>query len=80
MTFGCGLLLHLLALLQKLIKGKTLEEAWKLTNKSVVEALDGLPQKKFIVLYLRNKLYTKLSITIEKNQDWKNGKINGKVK
>lgn len=27
----------------ELIKGKTLEEAWELTNKAVAEALDGLP-------------------------------------
>jgi nitrogen fixation NifU-like protein len=27
----------------ELIKGKTLEEAWKLSNKAVAEALDGLP-------------------------------------
>lgn len=30
----------------ELIKGKTLEEAWKLTNKAVAEALDGLPPVK----------------------------------
>ncbi|HII93005.1 MAG TPA: iron-sulfur cluster assembly scaffold protein, partial [Methanosarcina sp.] len=27
----------------EMIKGKTLEEAWKLSNKAVAEALDGLP-------------------------------------
>jgi nitrogen fixation NifU-like protein len=27
----------------ELIKGKTLEEAWRLSNKAVAEALDGLP-------------------------------------
>ena len=30
----------------ELIKGKTLEEAWELTNKAVAEALDGLPPVK----------------------------------
>ena len=30
----------------ELIKGKTLEEAWKITNKAVAEALDGLPPVK----------------------------------
>ena len=29
-----------------MIKGKTIEEALKLTNKAVVEALDGLPPQK----------------------------------
>jgi nitrogen fixation NifU-like protein len=30
----------------ELIKGKTVEEAWELTNKAVAEALDGLPPVK----------------------------------
>jgi nitrogen fixation NifU-like protein len=30
----------------ELIKGKTVDEAWQLTNKAVAEALDGLPPVK----------------------------------
>jgi nitrogen fixation protein NifU and related proteins len=30
----------------ELIKGKTLEESWKLSNKAVAEAFDGLPPVK----------------------------------
>ena len=30
----------------ELIKGKTCEEAWELTNKNVAESLDGLPSTK----------------------------------
>lgn len=42
-TFGCGSAIASSSIATELVKGKTIEEAWKLTNKAVVEALDGLP-------------------------------------
>lgn len=45
-TFGCGAAVATSSMATELIKGKTVEEAKKLTNQAVVEALDGLPPAK----------------------------------
>ncbi len=45
-TFGCGAAIATSSMATELVKGKTVEEALKLTNKAVVEALDGLPPAK----------------------------------
>ena len=45
-TFGCGAAIATSSMATELIKGKTIEEALTLTNKAVVEALDGLPPVK----------------------------------
>lgn len=45
-TFGCGAAVATSSMATELIKGKTLEEASRLTNKAVAEALDGLPPVK----------------------------------
>ena len=46
MTFGCGAAIATSSMATELIKGRTIEEALGLTNKAVVEALDGLPAHK----------------------------------
>lgn len=45
-TFGCGAAIATSSMATELIKGKPIEDALKLTNKAVVEALDGLPPVK----------------------------------
>ena len=45
-TFGCGAAVATSSMATELVKGKSIEEALELTNKAVVEALDGLPPAK----------------------------------
>ena len=45
-TFGCGSAIASSSMATELIKGKPLADALELTNKAVVEALDGLPAHK----------------------------------
>ena len=45
-TFGCGAAIATSSMATEMIKGKPLDEALQLTNKAVVEALDGLPPAK----------------------------------
>lgn len=45
-TFGCGAAVATSSMATELVIGKTIEEALKITNKTVMEALDGLPPAK----------------------------------
>lgn len=45
-TFGCAAAVATSSIATELIKGKTIKEALELTNKAVIEALDGLPPAK----------------------------------
>jgi nitrogen fixation NifU-like protein len=42
-TFGCGAAIATSSMVTELVKGKTLEEAEKISRDTVAEALDGLP-------------------------------------
>ena len=45
-TFGCGAAVATSSMATEMVKGKSVQEALQLTNKAVMEALDGLPQVK----------------------------------
>ena len=45
-TFGCGSAIATSSMATEMIKGKPIAEALQLTNRAVVEALDGLPTHK----------------------------------
>lgn len=45
-TYGCGAAVASSSMATEMIKGKTVAETMKLTNKAVMEALDGLPPEK----------------------------------
>ena len=45
-TFGCGAAVATSSMATEMVKGKTIEEAMQITNKAVMEALDGRPPVK----------------------------------
>jgi len=45
-TFGCAAAIATSSMVTEMVKGKSIEETLKISNKAVVEALDGLPPAK----------------------------------
>jgi nitrogen fixation NifU-like protein len=45
-TFGCAAAIATSSMVTEMVKGKTIEEAERITNRTVAEALDGLPPLK----------------------------------
>ena len=72
-TFGCGAAVATSSMATELVMGKTIEEAMEVTNKAVMEALDGLPPVKIHCSLLAEEAIhaalwdyaTKHNITIE---------------
>lgn len=67
-TFGCGAAVATSSMATELVKGKTVEEALQVTNKAVMEALDGLPPVKVhCSLLAEEAIYAALWDYAEKN-------------
>ena len=68
-TFGCGAAVATSSMATELVKGKSIYEALKVTNKAVMEALDGLPPVKFTVLFsLRKQFMQRFGIMQRKTE------------
>ena len=59
-TFGCGAAVATSSMATELVKGKSVAEAMKVTNKAVMDALDGLPPVKARFGIMRRNTGSKL--------------------
>jgi len=74
-TFGCGAAIAVSSMLTEMAKGKSLDEARKISNKDVAAALEGLPKNK---LHCSNLGADALHMAIQNYEDRKEGKIKDK--
>lgn len=74
-TFGCGAAIATSSITTELVKGKTIEEAIKLTRNDVADALGGLPP---IKMHCSNLATDALNAAIEDYRAKKNEKKTGK--
>ena len=75
-TFGCGAAIAVSSMMTEMAKGKNLEDAKHISNKSVAEALDGLPKNK---LHCSNLGADALQLAIKDYEDRKAGKVREKT-
>jgi len=76
LTFGCGAAIAVSSMLTEMARGKSIEEAKEITNKSVAEALDGLPKNK---LHCSNLGADALQLALKDYEDRKAGKVRAKA-
>jgi len=76
-TFGCGAAIAVSSMLTEMAKGKSIEEAKKISNKDVAEALGGLPKNK---LHCSNLGADALHSAIKDYEDRKTAKPKGELK
>jgi len=76
-TFGCGAAIAVSSMLTEMVRGKTVEEAKKISNNDVAEALEGLPKNK---LHCSNLGADALHLAIKDYEDRKAGKTRPDLK
>ena len=69
-TFGCGSAIAVSSMLTEIAKGRLIEDAKKITNKEVADALEGLPKNK---LHCSNLGADALQMAIKDYEDRKAG-------
>ncbi len=69
-TFGCGSAIAVSSMITEMAKGKSIEEAKKISNRDVAEALEGLPKNK---LHCSNLGADALHMAIKNYEDRKAG-------
>ena len=67
-TFGCGAAIATSSMATEMVKGKTVDEALTLTNRAVMEALDGLPPEKAHCSVLAEEAIQAAIQSYQKNQ------------
>ncbi|NLW08649.1 MAG: Fe-S cluster assembly scaffold protein NifU [Firmicutes bacterium] len=67
-TFGCGAAIATSSILTELVKGKSIAEAEKITNRAVAEALGGLPPQKMHCSNLAADAFHKALAAYRQNQ------------
>ena len=73
-TFGCGAAIAVSSVVSEMAKGMTLEEALKITPKSVADELEGLPKQKFHCSNLGAQALRKAIEDYQSKQKSKGGK------
>lgn len=68
-TFGCGAAIATSSMATEMVKGKPVEEAVKITNRAVMEALDGLPPEKIHCSVLAEEAIHSAIENYNSNQD-----------
>ncbi len=76
-TFGCGSAIAVSSMLTEIAKGKSIQDAKKITNKDVANALEGLPKNK---LHCSNLGADALQMAIKDYEDKKTGKVRPELK
>jgi nitrogen fixation NifU-like protein len=76
-TFGCGAAIATSSMVTELVKGKTIEEALKITNRTVAEALDGLPPIKMHCSLLAEDGVKAAIADYKKRQNFKKEEVKG---